>query len=360
MAARCACRWLGLAANVAAALATARWAASRRRWSAAAAASSAECAGRGRPSPSSQSASRVRSQPAGERGLGGPGVGDAVGELVVEWQRRWRTLALCGRGTSGGRDCAGDAMPRGRDAASGARSRHVGAHRIRGNGVREKRQSGRDGVAHCVHVGADHRRGLRVGVGGAHVPCRTSRPVLPASTGHRRDRCPRPVRGHRRHDTHRRAGRVQPRAATGRLLPRRGDHDGGVPDLSPHLRHGQSRPTDQSRHRLRHRDPITTTPLPSLVIQARWWVVRGRLVHHAGRVTLPEATPVDALLWVAALVLLLLAVPCRWSPSESRGRVAGSPGCTQAASRPPRRSGLRRTTRGAGKELVTRGEVTGE
>jgi len=174
-------------------------------------------------------------------------------------------------------------MPRGRDAASGARSRHVGAHRIRGNGVREKRQSGRDGVAHCVHVGADHRRGLRVGVGGAHVPCRTSRSVLPASTGHRLDRCPRPVRGHRRHDAHRRAGRVQPRAATGRLLPRRGDHDGGVPDLSPHLRHGQSRPTDQSRHRLRHRDPVTTTPLPSLVIQARWWVVRGRLVHHAGR-----------------------------------------------------------------------------
>src|SRR5450756_2309581 len=34
----------------------------------------------------------------------------------------------------------------------------------------------------------------------------------------------------------------------------------------------------------------------------------GRLVHHAGRVTLPEATPADALRWVAALVLLLLAV----------------------------------------------------
>ena len=31
-------------------------------------------------------------------------------------------------------------------------------------------------------------------------------------------------------------------------------------------------------------------------------------MHHAGRVTLPEATPADAPLWVAALVLLLLAV----------------------------------------------------
>jgi hypothetical protein len=62
-------------------------------------------------------------------------------------------------------------------------------------------------------------------------------------------------------------------------------------------------------------------------------------VHHAGRVTLPEATPVDALLWVAALVLLLLAValslvaervprPGRWPSRLYPGSLtAASLGC---------------------------------